>query len=380
MNRIEFDKGTFSVTWNGQSVALLPKEFELLEFMHRHSGQTLSREQLLHAVWPLQFPTDRTVDDHVYRLRKKLALWDPMIRIETVRSSGYRFAAKVPGHTDNPLHHVPSFTEDMRNIFTAFVRYGRGDALLTLYRNKDVFGFDIDLTYQLLIRFMEGDLRFLVEEDQATFAERAFFLLNIYQHMNPNENRKYVETALRCKILPSVWHNELENYILIYMLMDWGEYDKAKAKLDALSLEIEQNGWDGLIPYAANLKLEYDLRIRNWKQIGADIKQAEERLEQFPYQREQGQFNILKGIAMYGKNPHEALQCIDQGLDILKRSRFLPHLMSGLHTLISFAQAEQWGGILEKYEKEWDRFSRHIGLSEMEGLIRQQLQTHLGSF
>ncbi len=379
MSRIEFDKGTLSVTWNGETVALLPKEYELLAYMHRHAGQTLSRDQLLQAVWPLQFPTDRTVDDHVYRVRRKLGMWDPLMRIDTVRSSGYRLVIQPPSPKDNPLHNVPSFAEEMRSIMNTFLRYGRGDALLTLFRNKDMFGIEIESPFQLLIRFMEGDVRSLVEEGREPFADRAFFLLLLYQYINPQENRIYVEEVLRRKILPPVWHNELENIILVSLLMDWDEYENAKEKLDFLAAEVERNDWDGLVPYVANLKLEHALHVQDWEQFSQDLKLAEEKLERYPYQREEGKYFILKGIGLYRMNSQQGLQWIEQGLGILKQSRFLPHWMNGLHTLLVFSERDAWSDIRERYVKEWNLLSRQIGLDELKDSVKRQLQTNLGS-
>ncbi|MCA8974493.1 MAG: response regulator transcription factor [Planctomycetes bacterium] len=71
---------------------LLPKEAELLAHLLRHRGQTCSREGLLRAVWGYDStPTTRTVDTHVFQLRKKLER-DPAHPewLLTVHGVGYR--------------------------------------------------------------------------------------------------------------------------------------------------------------------------------------------------------------------------------------------------------------------------------------------------
>jgi two-component system alkaline phosphatase synthesis response regulator PhoP len=58
-----------------------------------HRGEVLTRERLLDEVWGYErFPTTRTVDTHVLRLRRKLEA-DPErpAWIETVHAQGYRF-------------------------------------------------------------------------------------------------------------------------------------------------------------------------------------------------------------------------------------------------------------------------------------------------
>jgi two-component system alkaline phosphatase synthesis response regulator PhoP len=74
-------------------VALTRKEFDLLVYLAGHRGEVVTRERLLDEVWGYErFPTTRTVDTHVLRLRRKLeADPDHPRYIETVHGQGYRF-------------------------------------------------------------------------------------------------------------------------------------------------------------------------------------------------------------------------------------------------------------------------------------------------
>jgi DNA-binding response OmpR family regulator len=77
----------------GQEVRLTRKEFELLRFLVEHPGEVVTRDRLLDEVWGYeQFPTTRTVDTHVLRLRQKLET-DPErpAHLLTVHGQGYRF-------------------------------------------------------------------------------------------------------------------------------------------------------------------------------------------------------------------------------------------------------------------------------------------------
>jgi len=52
---------------------LTKTEFALLDLLAKNAGKSVSREQILDSVWGYTyFPTTRTVDTHIYRLRKKL--------------------------------------------------------------------------------------------------------------------------------------------------------------------------------------------------------------------------------------------------------------------------------------------------------------------
>ncbi|NQX61364.1 response regulator transcription factor [Paenibacillus qinlingensis] len=73
----------------GTTLDLTSKEYELLLYFVQHQGHVLEREQVLRAVWGIDyFGTDRVVDDLVRRLRRKL----PDMRLETVYGYGYRMA------------------------------------------------------------------------------------------------------------------------------------------------------------------------------------------------------------------------------------------------------------------------------------------------
>jgi DNA-binding response OmpR family regulator len=75
------------------TLALKPKEFELLLFLARHRGHVLTREMILERVWGWEFSGgSRTVDVLIRWLREKIES-DPAqpTRIITVRGAGYRF-------------------------------------------------------------------------------------------------------------------------------------------------------------------------------------------------------------------------------------------------------------------------------------------------
>jgi two-component system, OmpR family, alkaline phosphatase synthesis response regulator PhoP len=91
---VRVDREARTVTRSGASVALAPKELDLLLALMDHRGKAVSRVQLLREVWGYRSDvTSRTVDTHVAELRRKLEE-DPTKpqRIVTVRKVGYRLA------------------------------------------------------------------------------------------------------------------------------------------------------------------------------------------------------------------------------------------------------------------------------------------------
>jgi DNA-binding response OmpR family regulator len=77
----------------GDRVQLTSQEFKVLKFMIQNAERVLTREELLNHVWGYQnYPSTRTVDNHILRLRQKLEK-DPAnpLHFRTVHSSGYKF-------------------------------------------------------------------------------------------------------------------------------------------------------------------------------------------------------------------------------------------------------------------------------------------------
>ncbi|HXW91121.1 MAG TPA: response regulator transcription factor [Terriglobales bacterium] len=90
---VEVNLRSCRVSKRGKEVDFSSKEFELLKYFLHHPGETLSRDRLLEEVWGYaHFPTTRTVDAHIVRLRQKVEPKPDEPRfILTVHGTGYKF-------------------------------------------------------------------------------------------------------------------------------------------------------------------------------------------------------------------------------------------------------------------------------------------------
>ena len=71
-------------------IKLKPREFQLLEYMMRNTGQIVTRAMLLQAVWNYHFdPQTNVIDVHISRLRQKIDKDFSVNLIRTVRGVGY---------------------------------------------------------------------------------------------------------------------------------------------------------------------------------------------------------------------------------------------------------------------------------------------------
>ena len=90
---VEVDLQRCRVLRSGKALDISSTEFDLLKYFVCHPGETLSRDRLLEEVWGYEnYPTTRTVDTHLVRLRQKLEP-DPEQPqyFLTVHGTGYRF-------------------------------------------------------------------------------------------------------------------------------------------------------------------------------------------------------------------------------------------------------------------------------------------------
>jgi two-component system OmpR family response regulator len=87
---LELDLLARRVARAGRSIELTTKEFQLLEYLVRHAGQTVTRTMLLEGVWNLHFdPQTNITDVHMSRLRNAIDKGFPKPLIHTVRGAGY---------------------------------------------------------------------------------------------------------------------------------------------------------------------------------------------------------------------------------------------------------------------------------------------------
>ena len=90
---VSVDFVKMEVTRDGESVVLTAQEFKTLKFLVQNADRVISRDELLNEVWGYHnYPTTRTVDNHILKLRQKLER-DPAnpTHFRTIHGMGYKF-------------------------------------------------------------------------------------------------------------------------------------------------------------------------------------------------------------------------------------------------------------------------------------------------
>ena len=93
VGQLTLDPLRLSVTWKTKPVSLTVTEFLLMESLARRPGIVRTREQLMMAAYPERVSvSDRTIDSHIKRIRRKFLLVDPSFSgIDGVYGAGYRY-------------------------------------------------------------------------------------------------------------------------------------------------------------------------------------------------------------------------------------------------------------------------------------------------
>lgn len=98
LDRLVLDLRRYTASWDGSAVPLTVTEFMILHALAKRPGHVKTRDQLMDEGYPHDtFVSDRTIDSHIKRMRKKFLAIDPGFdRIDTVYGLGYRWVGGPP--------------------------------------------------------------------------------------------------------------------------------------------------------------------------------------------------------------------------------------------------------------------------------------------
>lgn len=380
---LELNESQYTVAAEGLTIQLLGKEFALLQFLYRNRERTFSREQLLDKVWPQEYPVDRTVDDHIYRLRKKLGGLQGL-EIRTVRGFGYSLTIRDSGAAGavNLSAQDAEMHAAMREIFVKYHQYGQGRSMITLARQQVVLGYEMDPFYSVYVHFVQGDLEWLLNTDEVPLRERIYWLLLMFMFSGePKTMLVYCEMALRKKIMPPDQHREMEilNILDLYVLA--GEPERALKQLAATYAVLDDPDLKNFFLPTATSELFVHLVAGTEDQ--AELKRMLDAIEaallEKPYLREIGGYKVVRGILdLRRKEWRSAEILLDEGLRVLDMSGFASLRMFALHRIyhccLKFPAKET---LRQKYTDLFEEEKVRLGLNRLaaplEAVIRKAL-------
>jgi len=93
MEGLLLDESTYKAALHGKDLELTAVEFKLLKLLFENPGRIFSRQQIMEKIYHEErFVSDRTIDSHIKKLRRKIENIDPETTlIQSVYSVGYKF-------------------------------------------------------------------------------------------------------------------------------------------------------------------------------------------------------------------------------------------------------------------------------------------------
>ncbi len=228
-----FSEDGYSIMMNGEKVELLRKEFLLLKYLYVNQGRAFSRVELLDAIWPHEHPTDRTVDDHIYRLRKKMNRFQDTIVIKTIKGLGYSLQLK---EQRQEVETIPKEIEQQATeLFETYYKYGQGKALRELLTNK-VLGLPLNEKQEIVLLWLNSDFRTLLK--RLADKGNAFVPLLLYGFVESDTEKviKAHERILEKKLLDEKERMDVTSFSLSLWYL---KLDRPKRSLQLVQQEMD---------------------------------------------------------------------------------------------------------------------------------------------
>lgn len=366
-----FSDDGYTVLVDGVKVELLRKEL-LLKFLYMNNGRAFSREELLDAIWPHEFPTDRTVDDHIYRLRKKLSSFQDIGTIRTIKGLGYRLELKEPvEETPTP---VPEEIEKQANeLFDTYYKYGQGKALRELLTNK-VLGLALNEKQETVLLWLSSDFRSLL--DRLSDSGNAFVPLLLYGFVEPN-TEKVID--IHNKVLDQVRIDEKERMdISCFSLSLWYmKFGRPETSLQLVQQEIDgiRDIHHGFFPFLNVMKSAILFYQNKLDEAKRSIENTEILLRQLPYLRETSALRVLQGLLLIRDGDEKAgREKIEEGRGLIRQSGHTYYLLF-IYQLLKLLLPNSGASkeTIQFYDQAGERYIEETELEQLKPKIESQL-------
>ena len=132
-------------------------------------------------------------------------------------------------------------------MFSKYHLLGQGRSMQALAVQQETLGFELDPFYRLYLRFLEADIAWFLETDEAPEAERLYWMLLLYRFISPDPGRclTLLEHALESRLLTPEQHREVYILNILYPLAETGQHEAAVQRLEETHRIIEEDNLEG---------------------------------------------------------------------------------------------------------------------------------------
>ncbi|WP_232697745.1 winged helix-turn-helix domain-containing protein [Brevibacillus daliensis] len=380
-----FHDNEYIIELSGGKVQLLPKEYALLRFLYQHAGQIFTREELLNQVWRMEEPVDRTVDDHIYRLRKKLTPYSNSLSIETIRGRGYRLQKYSQQEETSAVIQEPLLTKKTRELIETYHYLGMGDQMVAFTEQMQKLGVPIRGYYSWMQHVVKGDISRVVGNNVIPFWERAFTFFSAHFLITDDYMKSFTlaHILLDSKKMPPSHAKELEvNLVTLNMLVD--RQEEAEIQLSKLWGWVrhsqEENGW--LIFIIQMVEIGLAIMKKDVHRAEKSLMEAKDLLITFPGLRERGSWYIMWALYLsLSKKQDEAVLAWKKGAACLEESCFVPAIFSGLTMSRQICLGDpDFAFLIPIIEQKWEEQCEKYKVEEWRAAIKVELQANLKEY
>ncbi|MGG4216943.1 winged helix-turn-helix domain-containing protein [Paenibacillus jamilae] len=377
MIRLQFDADGYSVVYNADRVMLLAKEFALLRFLYDNRNQVFTREQLLDRVWPLEYPVERTVDDHIYRLRKKLKSWTGL-RIHTVRGYGYSLTLTGIQPRNHPSLHDQEVQDAVHGLFRKYHLLGQGGSIKALAEQQEQMGFQMSAYYQMYTRFVQADVAWFLKQEDFAPADRLYWMLLLYTGTAgvTDHGLALCERALISGLLSSDQERELRILNILEAYVENGQPERAQVGLPLTLKVMERDDLDKFVMPVALMEM-YMYLVANHMEKATELSdRLEGMLSEAPYLRELGRYRMMRGLMLLRTGDvDQAERLMDEGLvtlDMAKQELLKIKAVSQIRSFLKLCGP--YPMLEEKYAAQYDQLDRDNSLTLHRSALRCWLE------
>ncbi|WP_275695503.1 winged helix-turn-helix domain-containing protein [Ferdinandcohnia quinoae] len=384
MAQLLFTLTEYAVKFKGEQINLLRKEYFLLQYLYENANQAFSREQLLNSVWSMESPSDRTVDDHIYRLRKKLKPWSADFTIETVKGYGYQMTYDKNENEIAPISKDEEFHQLMEALIKKYHLYGQGEAIDTFIEKKSL-GIELPKDYESIMAYKKGDFWWFIHDKKIPMSEKLYFLIGIFQTISRDYSQSitYLNNGINRNAFSKNTRYEAETLGLLFAYVFNQEATRASQYMNKLSETIAPeitNTDHGYYPFLKNIKMILALYQNDDDVFEELCNQMDEFYIKKPYQRELGIFTILKGLFLIrnGEQNRGRLET-ETGYEIIRKTNFKSHLFLALDVSMFLLEHTVTDDVTYKRLKERrEKLNKEYNFPELLLEVKYILHKHLG--
>ncbi|WP_081752131.1 winged helix-turn-helix domain-containing protein [Paenibacillus sp. 1-18] len=365
-----------------EQVILLAKEFALLRFLYDNRNQVFTRGQLLDRVWPLEYPVERTVDDHIYRLRKKLKSWN-VFRIHTVRGYGYSLTLTDVQRPNHPSLYDQEVRDAVHGLFRKYQLLGQGNSIVALAAQQEQMGFELSPFYQMYTRFVQADILWFLEQEDFDPRDRIYWMLLLYTGTAGVTDQKLdlCEQVLSSGLLSKEQERELRILNILEAYVENGQPERAQEGLPLAFAVMERDDLDKFVMPVALMEMYMHLVANHMEKAAELSDRLEGMLSKAPYLRELGRYRLMRGLMLLRTGDVEnAERLMDEGLDTLDMAKQELLKIKAVCQIRGFLKlCGTYPMLEEKYAARYERLDQDNGLTLYRPALRRWLEQTLSA-